>query len=146
MVYARHSELEGLKLAESARQAAAAELTAGCAANCLALISSHASQISGAVCELCKVLLALLDGFVMPGDLLALESGAEALAGLQPRSLLQLERLALAQEEAVPAGGRNPEHLPCTAPAAAAAPCCIQGSMCSLHASEPGLMLHDSSW
>jgi hypothetical protein len=102
---ARRSELEALKSAEAARQAAAAELTATCAASCLALISSQCGQLSGAQAELCRLLLGLLDGCTMPGDLVVGPGGdAEGLEGLQQRSMLQLERLALAQEEAAPAG------------------------------------------
>jgi hypothetical protein len=51
------------------------------------------------------LLLGLLDGCTMPGDLVAPAQGeADALEGMQQRSMLQLERLALAQEEAAPAG------------------------------------------
>jgi hypothetical protein len=51
------------------------------------------------------LLLGLLDGCTMPGDLVAPAEGeADALEGMQQRSMLQLERLALAQEETAPAG------------------------------------------
>jgi hypothetical protein len=51
------------------------------------------------------LLLGLLDGCTMPADLVAPAEGeADALEGMQQRSMLQLERLALAQEEAAPAG------------------------------------------
>lgn len=69
--------------------------------------------MSAAVDEVCKLLLCVLDGMVMPADLAAGPAGDDALAGLQQRTMQELQRLALAQQEAEPAG----EHLACAASA-----------------------------
>jgi hypothetical protein len=102
----RRAELQALKEAETIRQTDAAGLVAACVTACLSLTSSHAHQLTQSLAELCHLLLQLLDGFVMPADLAAPSEGAAAveLQGLPRKTLLELSKLALAQEEAAPIG------------------------------------------
>jgi hypothetical protein len=100
----RRSELEALKAAEVARQQAAGALTSSCASACLALTHSHAQPLSTAAADLSRMLLSLLDGCVLPADLVPAPEGDDALASLQRLSLEELSRLAAAQDAAQPVG------------------------------------------
>eukprot|EP00879_Flechtneria_rotunda_P009268 GHRR01009702.1.p1 GENE.GHRR01009702.1~~GHRR01009702.1.p1 ORF type:complete len:466 (+),score=205.81 GHRR01009702.1:876-2273(+) len=104
----RRPELEALKASEAARQLAAVELVADTANACLTLTTSQGSQLSGAFGELCKLLLALLDSCVLLPDLVPAPEGDDVLARLPQRSLMQLQRLALAQADATPIGTATP--------------------------------------
>lgn len=57
-----------------------------------------------AVEDVSKLLLNVFDGIVMPADLVLAPEGDDALTGLQQRTVVELQRLALAQREAEPAG------------------------------------------
>jgi len=103
-VCCRRAELAALQSAESSRQQAAAALTSSCATACLSLTHSHAQQLTAAVTDLSRLLLAVLDGCVLPADLVAAPDGDDSLSGLQRLGLEELQRLADAQDAAAPAG------------------------------------------
>lgn len=103
-VCCRRSELDALKAAEAARQQAAATLTTDCASACLSLTHSHAQQLATAAADLSRMLLLLLDGCVLPADLVPAAEGDDALASLQRLTLEELSRLAAAQDAAQPVG------------------------------------------
>lgn len=104
MLSHRRAELEALKAAEVQRQQAAAGLASSCASACLNLTHSHVQQVLAAASELSRLLLVLLDGCVMPADLVLLPEGDDALGGLERLSLDELQRLAAVQEATQPAG------------------------------------------
>lgn len=100
----RRAELEALKASEASRQQAAAALTTSCATACLSLTQSHAQQLTAEAVELSRLLLLLLDGCVLPADLVPAAEGDDSRGGLQRLSLEELSRLAAAQDAVSPAG------------------------------------------
>lgn len=108
-VVRRRAELEALKAAEAARQQAATALTSSCATAALGLTQSHAQQLTAAVADMSRLLLALLDGCVLPADLVPAPVGDDSLSTMQRLSLETLSNLAAAQDAAQPAGGWSDE-------------------------------------
>jgi hypothetical protein len=149
MLYpSRRADLEALQAREAARQAAAGALTAQYAEEVAAAAARGAPALQGALQALARLLLRLLDGFVLPGDLppapavtlagphsdaaatqVACGGGDAAWtgSGLARRDLRQLERLSLAQQEVPPAEARG-------AQAAGGAPGAAGEARASVHA------------
>jgi hypothetical protein len=100
-----------LKAAEAARQQAATALTSSCATAALGLTQSHTQQLTAAVADMSRLLLALLDGCVLPDDLVPAPVGDDSLSNMQRLSLETLSSLAAAQDAAQPAGGWSGEGL-----------------------------------
>ena len=66
----RQSEVTALSTAEQDRRAKATQLGQGHAQAALALIAQQGPAVRGRLVQLAQLLLQLLDGFVMPGDLI----------------------------------------------------------------------------
>ncbi|KAL0037016.1 hypothetical protein WJX77_009443 [Trebouxia sp. C0004] len=106
----RQSEVTALSSAEQERSAQAIQLGQGHTQAALQLTSLQGPAMRAKLVQLTQLLLRLLDGFVMPADLI----------GPQRRSLKQLQALALAAAEA---GGEAVQGSPAgKAPAAGVKP------------------------